>query len=320
MISKYFNPYTDFGFKKLFGEEASKDLLIDFLNQLLPPQHQIAQLNFKNPENLPDTIDERRSIFDIYCESVTGERFIVEMQKAKIHFFKERSLFYSTFPIREQSHQGLWDFHLLPVYFIAILDFKYDEKEDERKFRRDVCLKDQDGDVFYDKLHFKFLQMPLFNKQEHELETHFDKWVYFLKHLEDFDHIPTILNEPIFTKGFEIASVAHLNADQYDAYIKSVLSYNEAKAVLDTAYQDGKLEGKLEGKLDEKYEVAKSMLNKGFDISLIADITKLSEQDIKALLSWYGRFNGRHTVKWHAHVRDRSRPIPTVFHIKKAGQ
>ncbi|RIZ69350.1 MAG: hypothetical protein D0528_04700, partial [Methylococcales bacterium] len=122
-------------------------------------------------------------------------------------------------------------------------------------------------------------------KQEHELETHFDKWVYFLKHLEDFDHIPTILNEPIFTKGFEIASVAHLNADQYDAYIKSVLSYNEAKAVLDTAYQDGKLEGKLEGKLDEKYEVAKSMLNKGFDISLIADITKLSEQDIKALLS-----------------------------------
>ena len=324
MISKYFNPYTDFGFKKLFGEEASKDLLVDFLNQLLPPQHQIAQLNFKNPENLPDTIDERRSIFDIYCESVTGERFIVEMQKAKIHFFKERSLFYSTFPIREQSHQGLWDFHLLPVYFIAILDFKYDEKEDERKFRRDVCLKDQDGDVFYDKLHFKFLQMPLFNKQEHELETHFDKWVYFLKHLEDFDHIPTILNEPIFTKGFEIASVAHLNADQYDAYIKSVLSYNEAKAVLDTAYEEGKLEGlmegKLEGQLDEKFEVAKSMLNKGFDISLIADITKLSEQDIKALLSWYGRFNGRHTVKWHAHVRDRSRPIPTVFHIKKAGQ
>ena len=224
MISKYFNPYTDFGFKKLFGEEASKDLLIDFLNQLLPSQHQIVQLNFKNPENLPETTDERRSIFDIYCESVTGERFIVEMQKAKIHFFKERSLFYSTFPIREQSHQGLWDFHLLPVYFIAILDFKYDEKEDERKFRRDVCLKDQDGDVFYDKLHFKFLQMPLFNKQEHELETHFDKWVYFLKHLEDFDHIPTILNEPIFTKGFEIASVAHLNADQYDAYIKSVLS------------------------------------------------------------------------------------------------
>ena len=89
MISKYFNPYTDFGFKKLFGEEASKDLLIDFLNQLLPPQHQIVQLNFKNPENLPETTDERRSIFDIYCESVTGERFIVEMQKPTFRTLKK---------------------------------------------------------------------------------------------------------------------------------------------------------------------------------------------------------------------------------------
>ena len=198
MISKYFNPYTDFGFKKLFGEEASKDLLVDFLNQLLPPQHQIAKLSFKNPENMADTEEERKSIFDIYCESQNGERFIVEMQKAKMHFFKDRSLFYSTFPVHDQGKKGLWDFRLVPVYFIAILDFIYNEKEDERNNARDVCLKDQDGDIFYDNKHFKFLQMPLFNKQEHELETHFDKWVYFLKHLEDFDHIPVILNEPIF--------------------------------------------------------------------------------------------------------------------------
>jgi predicted transposase/invertase (TIGR01784 family) len=246
MISKYFNPYTDFGFKKLFGEEASKDLLIDFLNQLLPQQHQIAQLSFKNPENLAETIDERKAIFDIYCESATGERFIVEMQKAKMQFFKDRSLFYSTSAIRQQSEKGVWNFKLLPVYFIAILDFKYDEKEEERKFRRDVCLKDQDGDVFYDKLHFKFLQMPLFNKTEDQLETHFDKWVYFLKHLEDFDHIPAILNEPIFQKGFEIAEVSHLDSDQYDAYLKSVLSYNEAQATIDTAFMDGEKKKAME--------------------------------------------------------------------------
>ena len=279
MISKYFNPYTDFGFKKLFGEEASKDLLIDFLNQLLPEQHQIAELTFKNPENLSSTLEERKAIFDVYCESKTGERFIVEMQKAKMHFFKDRSLFYSTFPIREQGQKGTWNFYLLPVYFIAILDFVYDEKEDERKFRRDVCLKDQDGDIFYEKLHFKFLQMPLFTKNEHELETHFDKWVYFLKHLEDFDHIPAILNEPVFNKGFEIANVAHLSSDQYDDYLKSVLTYNEAKAVTDTAYADGKLEGVQEKAL----EVAKTMLAKGFDSSLIAEITQLTIKAIEAL-------------------------------------
>jgi predicted transposase/invertase (TIGR01784 family) len=273
MISKYFNPYTDFGFKKLFGEEGSKDLLIDFLNQLLPAHHQIAQLSFKNPENFSNTAEERKAIFDIYCESVSGERFIVEMQKAKMHFFKDRSLFYSTFPIREQGQKGVWNFRLLPVYFIAILDFIYDEKEDERKFRRDVCLKDQDGDVFYDKLHFKFLQMPLFNKTENELETHFDKWVYFLKHLEDMDHIPAILNEPVFQKGFDIAEVSHLSSEQYDDYLKSVLSYNEAKAVTDTAFADGKR--------DEKFQTARAMLAKGFDVGTIAEITKLTEEEIK---------------------------------------
>jgi predicted transposase/invertase (TIGR01784 family) len=275
MISKYFNPYTDFGFKKLFGEEGSKDLLIDFLNQLLPAHHQIGQLSFKNPENFSNTAEERKAIFDIYCESASGERFIVEMQKAKMHFFKDRSLFYSTFPIREQGQKGVWDFRLLPVYFIAILDFIYDEKEDERKFRRYVCLKDQDGDVFYDKLHFKFLQMPLFNKTENQLETHFDKWVYFLKHLEDMDHIPAILNEPVFQKGFDIAEVSHLSSEQYDDYLKSVLSYNEAKAVTDTAFADGEKAKAL--------EVAKVLKAQGVELSIIVLSTGLTDEAIEAL-------------------------------------
>jgi predicted transposase/invertase (TIGR01784 family) len=163
-MSKYINPYTDFGFKKLFGEEANKDLLIDFLNQLLPAHHQIAELSFRNSENLGEMLHERKAIFDIHCQSITGERFIVEMQKAKINFFKDRSLFYSTFPIREQAQKGDWDFRLTPIYMIAVLDFQYDEKEERQKFLRSVNLKDQDGDVFYDKLNFKFIQMPLFKK------------------------------------------------------------------------------------------------------------------------------------------------------------
>jgi predicted transposase/invertase (TIGR01784 family) len=281
MISKYFNPYTDFGFKKLFGEEGSKDLLVDFLNQLLPDYHQITELSFKNPENNADTSLERKAVFDIYCQSASGEKFIVEMQKAKLNFFKDRSLFYSTFPIREQSKKGVWNFKLLPVYFIAILDFEYDEQEEARKFRRDVCLKDQDGDIFYDKLHFKFLQMPLFNKQEHELETHFDKWVYFLKHLEDFDHIPNILNEPIFQKGFEIAELAHLSADQYDDYQKSLFQHAEAQLALDTSFEDGMKKGKLQRNI----EIAKAMQANGFDIKTIMEITGLNEKAMNKLIN-----------------------------------
>jgi predicted transposase/invertase (TIGR01784 family) len=279
MISKYFNPYTDFGFKKLFGEEGSKDLLMDFLNQLLPAHHQIQELTFKNGENVPDTKEERKSVFDIYCTAHTGERFIVEMQKAKMHYFKDRSLFYSTFPVREQAQKGEWNFYLLPVYFIAILDFKYDEKEEEQKFRRDVCLKDQDGDVFYDKLHFKFLQMPLFNKTESELETHFDKWMYFLKHLESMGHIPAILNEPVFQKGFDIAEVSHLSSEQYEAYLKSRLAYNEAKAASDTAFADGKSEGERTKAL----EVAKVLKAQGVELSIIVLSTGLTAEVIEAL-------------------------------------
>ncbi len=101
MQPKYINPYTDFGFKKLFGEEANKDLLTDFLNQILPPKHQIKTLTFKNPDHLGEFVGERKAVFDIFCEGENGEKFIVEMQKAKMQFFKDRAIFYTTFPIRE---------------------------------------------------------------------------------------------------------------------------------------------------------------------------------------------------------------------------
>jgi predicted transposase/invertase (TIGR01784 family) len=279
MANKYFNPYTDFGFKKLFGEEASKDLLQDFLNQLLPQHHQIAELSFKNPEKIASTPKERKAIYDIYCKTAKGEQFIVEMQKAKVNFFKDRALFYSTFPIKEQAKKGIWSFELKPVYFIAILNFHYDEKEEMQKFRRDVSLKDQDGEIFYDKLHFKFLQMPLFTKQEHELETHFDKWVYFLKNLENFEHIPAILNEPIFQKGFEIAEISHLTSRQYDAYLKSLVEYSEVQNVSDTAFGDGKIEGKFERTL----EIAKNMLAMGLNYSQISQATGLAEHEIEKM-------------------------------------
>ncbi|VFN01732.1 MAG: conserved hypothetical protein (putative transposase or invertase) [Candidatus Kentron sp. G] len=105
-MARYLNPYTDFGFKKLFGEEANKDLLIDFLNQLLPSRHKIVELRFRNTEQLPDIASERKAIFDILCTSANGEQFIVEMQKAKLRYFTDRSLFYVTFPIQEQAKKG----------------------------------------------------------------------------------------------------------------------------------------------------------------------------------------------------------------------
>lgn len=270
-MAKYINPYTDFGFKKLFGEEINKDLLIDFLNQLLPAKHQIVDLLFSNLDNLPDTNAERKAIFDIHCKAASGESFIVEMQKAKVKYFKDRSLFYVSFPIREQAQKGDWDFKLDPIYFVAVLDFEYDEAEERRKFRRDVALKDQDGDIFFEKLQFKFLQMPLFTKQAHELETQFDKWCYFLKNLENFDEIPKILNEPIFQKAFGTAALVNLTAEQRTIYELSLIQYRDMKSAIETAVEE------------KQIEIAKMMKADGVSSVFISKYTGLSIDEISNL-------------------------------------
>lgn len=205
--------------------------------------------------------------------------FIVEMQKAKIKFFKDRALFYITFPIREQSPKGDWDYKLLPIYYIAILDFPYDEHEEIRKFDRNVQLRDEDGFVFYDKLGFRFLQMPFFNKTENELETHYDKWCYFLKNLDSFDHIPQILNEPLFDKAFKTAELAAMTGTELFEYEQSKMVYWELKSAMDTSRE----EGFDDGEHTKALETAKNMSVKGFSMIEIIEMTGLSKEEIETI-------------------------------------
>lgn len=103
---RYINPFTDFGFKKIFGSEVNKELLIAFLNTLLPPEAgTVADLSFLPNEQVGRSEYDRRAIFDLYCENEKGEKFIVEMQRAKQNYFKDRSVFYATFPIQQQFRQ-----------------------------------------------------------------------------------------------------------------------------------------------------------------------------------------------------------------------
>jgi len=254
MPARYFNPYTDFGFKKLFGEEANKNLLIDFLNSLLPEEHSVQTLEFRNAEQLGFSEAERRAVFDIFCQAKSGERFVVEMQKAKQLYFKDRALFYASMPIVEQAIKGEWDFKLSAVYLVGILDFEYDEGEERRKFMRDVTLKDQDGDLFYKKLQFKFLQMPLFNKTESELKTQLDKWIYFLKNLEDFDSIPSILREPVFEKAFQTAELAVMSPKERERYEAHLKVYRDNYAAMKTAIVEGLAKGIIVGRAEGRAE------------------------------------------------------------------
>jgi predicted transposase/invertase (TIGR01784 family) len=273
-VEKYINPFTDYGFKRLFGEEINKDLLLDFLNELLKEeQGRIINLTYLKTEHLGATEIDRKAIFDLYCENEKGEKFIVELQKTKQNFFKDRTVYYSTFPIREQAKRSDWDYELKAVYTIAILDFVFEsDKNEPHKFRYDVKLKDiETNKVFYDKLTFICLEMPKFNKSVEELETRFDKWLYVLKNLNKLSRVPDKLREHIFDKLFEIAEIARFTPDQVRLYEDSLKYYRDLKNSLDTA--------RLEGKI----EVARNLLKDGVSIDIIIRSTGLSEEEIRKL-------------------------------------
>ncbi|MBS1572469.1 MAG: PD-(D/E)XK nuclease family transposase [Bacteroidetes bacterium] len=278
MRAKYINPYTDFGFNKIFGEEASKPLLIDFLNAVLPEQNKIIDLSFKNTEQLGLTELDRKAVYDIYCENDKGEKFIVELQKAKQNYFKERTIYYSTFPISEQAVKREWNYSLKAVYCIGILDFTFDDYENEPE-RSEVVhtikLKNQNNKVFYDKLTFIYLEMPNFSKTEEQLGTRLDKWLYFIKNLEDFQNIPTIFSDKIFEQAFEKAELANFGQTDLDKYENSLKIYRDLKGVIDTAFDDGEIERNI--------EIAKMMKHNGEHIDKIIQYTGLSKDEIYEL-------------------------------------
>lgn len=315
MRAKYINPFTDFGFKKLFGEEVSKDLLIDFLNGLLPEHHKIKDLQYNRTEQFGNIKYDRKAVFDIYCTSQNGDKFIVELQKAKQNFFKDRSVFYATFPIREQADKGEWNFELSAVYCIGILDFVFEEDKNSKDYIHTVKLKNQNNKIFYDKLTFIYIEMPNFNKKEEELDNRFDKWLYFFKNLENFDHVPQRLKDRIFQKAFEIAEIARFVPAQMDAYEESLKVYRDLKNVIDYAIQEataiateeahkkgmqkgleqgiqkgmeqglekGREEGIQKGKNDAIIAIGKNMKLMNMPISDIVKVTGLTIEEINKL-------------------------------------
>ena len=280
---KYINPLTDFGFKKLFGIEPNKELLIDFLNQLLPAIHKVKTLSYTKNEQLGDNKHERKAIFDLYCESQSGEKFIVEVQKAKQNFFKDRSVYYSTFPIQEQAQKGNWDFKLSAVYTIGILDFVFDEHKNQDEILHTVKLKDQKGTIFFDKLTYIYIELPKFQKTEKQLHNQFEKWLYVLRHLANLQNRPKVLQEKIFLKLFEVAEIASFSAEEKVQYEESLKYYRDLKNVVDTSREEGLKEGHEEGLKKGKIQIAKEMKVDGFAIEKIIKYTGLSKNDIEEL-------------------------------------
>ena len=314
--AKYINPFTDFGFKKLFGEECNKDLLLDFLNELLyEEQGRIVSISYLKLEQLGIAANSRSAFFDLYCENEKGEKFIVELQKEEQEFFKDRTVYYSTFPILQQVSKGKeWGFELKAVYIIAILNFIFDEdKDDPHKYRYDVKLTDiKTHKIFYDKLTFIYLEMPKFTKEVDELETRFEKWMYVIKNLGRLDNLPDKLREAVFEKMFVAAEIAQLTQAEHMGYIKNVLDDWSMYSVIETAKKkaiakgeaeglakglakgkakglaEGKAEGLAEGKAKGKTETLELIVlqanRSGFTIEQMQSLTHLTEAQIVEIL------------------------------------
>ena len=299
---RYINPYTDFGFKKLFGTEMNKDLLISFLNALFGGKRsEITDVQYLNGENLGDGYGDRRSIFDVYCMTADGSRFIVEMQKAEQTYFKDRSVYYSTTPIRQQAPKGKWDYHLEEVYTIGILNFEFPGDEyPADSYRHEIKLKDvEDNHVFYDKLTFVYLEMPKFNKREDELETMFDKWMFVLRNLYGLLERPKALQDRVFKKLFEQAEIAQYSDSERRLYEASQKEYWDYTSTLETAENKGIAKGRAEGLAEGRAEglaegraegeklkslvIARNLKKMGMSDADIAAATGLTEEELALL-------------------------------------
>jgi len=289
IAGRYINPYTDYGFKLLFGTEPNKDITLELVNALLQGREVIKSLTLLPTEQLGDTKDDRRSVFDIYCENEQGEKIIIEMQKADQQWFKDRSVYYSSFPIRQQGEKGQWRFGLKAVYTIGILDFVFDEDKDDKEYYHHVVkLMDVNTkEVFYDKLTYIYLEMPKFNKTEAELETMADKWLYALKNLPRLLERPAALQERIFKKFFDVAEIGNLSKEEYAKYFESEKVYYDNDGAIRTAEAKGRKEGRAEGKKEgfseAKLEDARKMKTLGIAVEVISQVTGLSEEEIIAL-------------------------------------
>jgi len=248
MPTKYINLLTDFGFKRIFADESNKDLLMDFLNSIMYFQGiQILDISYKNTEFVGEYEEDKKIILDLYCISEKGEHFIIEVQRAKQIYFQKRLLFYASRLIQEQGIKDkTWNYNFKGVYSIAILDFEM--TQNENILNRYRILNEDTYTPLIEDFGIILIDLRKFDKEEHELTSNFEKWLYLLKNLDKLNHIPLQLRQHLFVKLFDLAEYRALDKEQQKTYMESLKKYNDWQNFLDYAHKEGYEEAVLEFK------------------------------------------------------------------------
>ena len=287
MGSKYIDLLSDFGFKKVFGKEnCSEEFLIDFLNAIFrddPMHNDIVTVKYKNVEKSPEHTDDKSIRYDLYCETNTGHRFIVEMQKRNKYNFKDRVTYYLAREIVEQGIRAKdrteWNYEYLPIVGVFITNFFVDGI-DRDLLVRGKMLNPDTGNVVLEKMSCVFLQLAAFNKSAEECETGFEKWAYVLKNMEKLHEMPfkTYKNH-IFERLGELSKVSNLSErerNQYNDYLKWARDYNaelryergEGEA---RGRAEGFAEGEARGRAEAMAEVERKLRAAGIDPSILSN-------------------------------------------------
>lgn len=301
IMGKFINPFTDVGFKKLFGQEVNKELLIEFLNDLLVGERQVKDISFMDKEIVPESLGGRVVIFDILCKDSAGVCFIVELQNQYQDYFFDRGLYYLCRMMNAQGKRGPnWNYEICPVYGIYFLNFRLPNLS---KFRTDIVLTDREsGVVMNEKLRQIYLSLPYFLLEEDECNTDFECWIYLLKHMDTLERMPFEAKKAVFRKLLEVADVENMTPEERLCYDESVKAYRDYYNTIASAERisrerglaEGRAEGRAKGLAEGLAEgdaknkerlllVASNMKKKGIDLASIVECTGLDEEIVNAL-------------------------------------
>ena len=284
-MGAFINPFTDWGFKHIFGK---KEFLIDFLNDLLQGERVITDVRYMNNEREPEQMEMRKVIYDIFCETDTGEHIIVEMQNRWQEHFNDRALFYMSRSIVQQGVPGSnWDYNLTAVYGVFFINFLLD-KEPRKHFYKDVALIDKHtGKVFNNKFRQIFIELPRFMKSEEDCENFFECWIYNLVNMHKMEQISFKDKKAIFDRLEKVAAQANLSPEERLRFEEEWKTYNDYFNTIESAMRksaaEGREEGRAEGRAEVIHEQARRMKDKGYPTSDIAEITGLPVEEIEKL-------------------------------------
>ena len=299
------NVLYDETFKVVASDPRNERMIIDILELLLPGK-KISRLVQVNHEQHGFAIWEKNCTFDLLCtDADTGEEFLVEMQFSPMDSFRERMLYYSTFPFRlqmaerenEPEHDPM-DYSLKPLYVISIVNFSLEHESEEALeqglISRYNLANDRNGELMTDALHFVYLELGRLKAGfgEHgKCRTLLEKLSWNMKYGFMLKERPADFEDEIsrrFYKATEMAAFDQVQQKEYEEAmsIKIDQAAREAYARKEgekIGIEKGIEEGREKGREETKAFIAKVMLDKGYSVDVISELTGISKEEIEKL-------------------------------------